>query len=385
MKILFPIAIALLACCASGCATKSTKEKEAPEYPTLTVDLTDRTLMSDYAASVTGRQTVEIRPQIDGLLTDILVRDGAPVSIGQVLFEIDPAQFQAAYDIAEANVLSAEAAVSTAQLVLDSNTELYQEEVISEFELNTAKNELAEAQAKLKLAKAELEKAATNLSYTQVKSPVNGVASMIPYRVGALVGPNITSPLVTVSDDNEVYAYFSMSENSLLDLISQYGSRSSAMEKMPEVEFRMSNGDLYPHKGRIDAVSGTINNSTGAVTFRAVFPNPDRWLRDGGTGSVIIPQTYEQCIVIPQSATYELQDRKFVYKVIDGKASSAEVTVLPQSNGKEYLVTSGLEEGDVIVSEGAGLIKEGTVVNPKAKPEAEAETAEADQTKSEQS
>ena len=216
-----------------------------------------------------------------------------------------------------------EAAVSTAQLVLDSNSELYQEKVISDFELNTARNELAEAKAKLKLANAELEKAATNLSYTKVKSPVNGVASMIPYRVGALVGSNIVTPLVTVSDDGEIYTYFSMAENQMLDMVHQYGSLKRAIDEMPEVEFRMSNGELYSHKGHIDAVSGTINNTTGAVSFRAVFPNPDRILRDGGTGTVIIPKKYESCIVIPQSATYELQDKNLFIR-------SLTVKLLPQ-------------------------------------------------------
>ena len=237
--------------------------------------------------------------------------------------------------------------------------------MISDFELNTAKNELAEANARLKLAKAELEKAATNLSYTQVKSPVSGVASMIPYRVGALVSPSVAQPLVTVSDDGEIYAYFSMSESQMLDMVQQYGSMKKAIEDMPEVEFRMSNGRMYPSKGHIDAVSGTINSSTGALSFRAVFPNPDRILRDGGTGTVIIPTAVKDCIVIPQGATYELQDKVFVYKVIDGKASSSEIKVLSQSNGKEYVVTEGLQPGDVIVSEGAGLIKEGTVINAK--------------------
>lgn len=347
----------------TSCKEKKPTEKLAGMYPTMEVELSDRTLHSDFAASITGRQTVEVRPQIDGMLTDICIKEGDPVRRGQVLFEIDPAQFQAAYDIAQANVHSAEAAVSTAQLVLESNKELYKEQVISDFELSTAKNELSEATAKLNLAKAELDKAATNLSYTKVKSPVNGVASMIPYRVGALVSPNITSPLVTVSDDGEVYAYFSMSENQMLDMAGQYGSITKAIDDMPEVEFRMSNGHMYSVKGRIDAVSGTINNTTGAVTFRAVFDNSDRMLRDGGTGTVVIPADYKQCIVIPQSATYELQDKIFVYKVVDGKAASTEITVLPQSNGREYVVTSGLQAGDVIVSEGAGLLKEGTVIN----------------------
>ena len=353
------IFIALLLCSCSG---KEATRMDTESYPTQVIKPADRTLMRDYAATITGRQTVDVRPQIEGVITRICIKEGDKVYRGQVLFEIDHSKFHAAYDIAQANVHSAEASVSTAKLVLESNTDLYKEQVISDFELNTAKNELAEANARLKLANAELEKAATNLSYTKVRSPVNGVASMIPYRVGALVNPSITQRLVTVSDDGEIYAYFSMSENSMLNLVQEYGSLSKAIDEMPDVEFRMSNGQMYTVKGRIDAVSGTINNSTGAVTFRAVFKNDDRILRDGGTGTVIIPSVHEGCIVIPQGATYELQDKIFVYKVIDNKASSSEIKVLPDNNGKEYVVTEGLTEGDVIISDGAGLIKEGTVV-----------------------
>jgi len=350
---------------AVSCTGNKADSKPEVSYPVMTVKPADRTLKSNFAALVTGCQTVEIRPQVSGILTRICIREGDVVRKGQILFEIDPAQFQAAYDIAGANVLSAEAAVSTAKLVLESNTELYAEKVISEFELNTARNELAEAEARLKLAKAELEKADTNLSYTKVKSPVDGVASMIPYRVGALVSSNIPNPLVTVSDDAEIYAYFSMAENQMLDLTEQYGTMHNAIREMPEVEFRMSNGNIYPVKGHIDAVSGTINSNTGAVSLRAVFPNPDRILRDGSTGTVIIPSEHTGCIVVPQGATYELQDKVFVYKVIDGKASSSEITVLPYSDGKEYVVTGGLAEGEVIVADGAGLMKEGTVINAK--------------------
>lgn len=334
-------------------------------YPTMKIERSDRSLSTNYAASVTGCQTVEIRPQVSGILTEICIKEGDAVSKGQTLFEIEPAQFQAAYDIALANVHSAEASVSTAQLVLDSNMELYEEKVISDFELNTARNDLAEAKAKLNLAKAELDKATTNLSYTQVKSPVNGVASMIPYRVGALVSSSITEPLVTVSDDGRVYAYFSMAENDMLELVRQYGSLDEAIREMPEVEFQMNNREIYPHKGHIDAVSGTINSSTGAISFRAVFPNPGRLLRDGGTGAVIIPSDYKDCIVVPKEATYELQDKIFVYKVVDNKATSTEIKVFPNSDGREYIVAEGLTPGDVIVASGAGLIKEGTVVNAK--------------------
>ena len=236
---------------------------------------------------------------------------------------------------------------------------------MSEFDLMTAQNDLTEAEARLALCKAEEVNASNNLSYTEVRSPVNGVASMIPYRVGALVSSNITQPLVTVSDDSRVYAYFSMAENQMLDMVKQYGSLDNAIRQMPEVELIMSNGDKYEYTGKINAISGTISESTGAVSIRAVFNNRHHLLRNGGSGTIIIPSTLKDCIVIPQSATFELQDRIFAYKVVDGKATSVEIRVAPQNNGKEFIVEEGLEVGDIIVAKGAGLLKEGTPIKSK--------------------
>ena len=237
--------------------------------------------------------------------------------------------------------------------------------MVSEFDITTAQNELKAAQAQLALAKAEEVSARNNLSFTEVRSPVNGVASMIPYRVGSLVSSTIDEPLVTVSDDSEVYVYFSMAERQVQNLIQKYGSLQGAIRQMPEVELQMSNGNIYAHKGRIDAVSGTIGNTTGAVSLRAVFPNPDRLLREGGSGTVVIPSFVEDCIVIPQAATFELQDRILVYKVVNGVATSQEITVRDQNNGSEYIVEAGLNVGDSIISEGAGLVREGTVVRAR--------------------
>ncbi|MBQ1964828.1 MAG: efflux RND transporter periplasmic adaptor subunit, partial [Tidjanibacter sp.] len=296
----------LLASCAPKSAPTATIEKA---YKVLEVSASDRVLKTGYPASISGCQTVEIRPQVSGMITDILINEGDFVTKGQVLFVIDQTPYKAAYEIAVANVKSAEAGLSTAQLILDSNKALFEEGVVSEFDLMTSRNDLAEAEASLALAKANETNAANNLSYTEVRSPVNGVASMIPYRVGALVSSNIATPLVTVSDDSEVYAYFSMAENQMLDLIMQYGSLREAIRKLPEVELVMSNGRTYPHKGRINAVSGTISETTGAVSLRATFPNAQRLLRNGGSGTVVIPQVRHNCIVIPQAATYELQDR----------------------------------------------------------------------------
>ena len=355
-------------------ACHQTQEKSTQKenyYETMEVTRSDRTLTTGYSAAISGVQTVEIRPQISGMITDILIEEGESVTKGQVLFVIDQTPYKAAYEIAVANVKSAEAALSTAKLILESNKDLYEQDVVSEFDLMTAQNDLVEAEAKLALCKAEEVNASNNLSYTEVRSPVNGVASMIPYRVGALVNSNIAQPLVTVSDDSRVYAYFSMAENQMLDMVQQYGSLNNAIRQMPEVELIMSNGDKYEHTGKINAISGTISESTGAVSIRAVFNNRNHLLRNGGSGTIIIPMTLKNCIVIPQAATYELQDRVFVYKVVDGKASATEIHISPQNNGVEYIVEDGLEVGDVIVAEGAGLIKEGTTIRSKSEKEAE--------------
>ena len=359
---------ALISCAIALASCNQPKTQTAVKenyYETMEVTLSDRTLTTGYSAAISGVQTVEIRPQVSGMITDILIEEGESVTKGQVLFVIDQTPYKAAYEIAVANVKSAEAALSTAKLILDSNKNLYEQDVVSEFDLMTAKNDLIEAEARLALCKAEEVNASNNLSYTEVRSPVNGVASMIPYRVGALVNSSIVQPLVTVSDDSSVYAYFSMAENQMLDMVQQYGSLNNAIRQMPEVELVMSNGQVYEHKGKINAISGTISESTGSVSIRAVFNNRNHLLRNGGSGSIIIPSEHKNCIVIPKTATYELQDRIFVYRVINGKASSTEIKVSPQSNGKEYIVLNGLSIGDIIISEGAGLIKEGTAIKFK--------------------
>ena len=186
---------------------------------------------------------------------------------------------------------------------------------------------------------------------------------MIPYRVGALVNSSITEPLVTVSDDAEVYAYFSMSENQILDLLQQYGSLQKAKELMPEVELLLSNGKPYNRRGKIDAISGTVDEGTGAISLRAAFANPDGLLRNGGSASVVVPTVYKNSLVIPQSATYELQNKVFVWKVVDGKTQSAPITVYKYNDGQNYIVLSGLTAGDVIIAEGAGLLHEGIAVD----------------------
>lgn len=331
-------------------------------YKTTTVESGNRILNQDYTATISGRQSVEIRPQVSGTITKVCIAEGSKVKKGQVLFIIDQVPYQAALQTALANVKSAEAAVATAKMTADSKAELFKENVVSDFDLQMARNALLEAEAALAQAKANEVNARNNLSYTEVKSPVDGVASMLPYRVGALVSPSITTPLITVSDDKEVYAYFSMTENQILSMIGKSGTLEKALQEMPEVELRLNNGQIYSHKGIIDAISGTIEQGTGAIVVRATFPNQEQMLRNGSSGEIIYPHEIENKIVIPQEATFEIQDKVFVYRIVDGKATSVQVQVYPINDGKEYVVENGLNIGDVIIAEGAGLVREGTPV-----------------------
>lgn len=357
--------IYLMLCCFSLFISCDNQQKDMPseKYKTLTVTKSNQTLQSEYPAILRGRQAVEVRPQVSGTITKICIKEGDIVHKGQVLFIIDQVPYKAALETALANVKSAEAKLRTARLTANSKEELYKEKVISDFDRQTAINQQLEAEAALAQAKAEETNARNSLSYTEVKSPVDGVASMIPYRVGALVSSSITEPLVTVSDDSDIYAYFSMAENQMLDLISQYGSLEEACNNMPAVSLTLSNGKEYAEQGRIDAISGTVDPGTGGVTLRAVFPNQGHLLRNGGSGVISVPTEYSNCIIIPQSATYELQNKIFTWKVVDGKTQSTPISVYKYNDGKTYIVLSGLKPGDVIIAEGAGLIREGTPVN----------------------
>lgn len=355
------ILISILTVCVSCKERPSTPT--GSNYKTLNVTLSDRTLYSNFPATIQGKQDVGIYPQISGLITEVCIKEGATVKKGQTLFIIDQTPYKAALETAKANVESAEANVATAQMTADSKEELFRENVVSRFDLQTALNSLRSAKASLAQACAELTNARNNLSYTEIKSPVDGTAGMSSYRIGTLVSPSLSSPMISVSDNGEMYVYFSMTEKQILALLRQNGSLTDVLEAMPQVGLLLSDGSEYPEKGRIDAISGIIDASTGAVTLRAVFPNPKHILRSGGTGNIRFPYEKKDCIVIPQSATYELQDKMFVYKVVDGKTKSTQVSVFGINNGKEYIVESGLKAGDVIIAEGAGLLRDGISVN----------------------
>ena len=337
------------------------QQAQASVYPVLKLAPEDRTLSESYTAVIEGKQYVEVRPQVSGIITDVLVKEGANVRKGETLFIIDTIPYAAAYKQALAAVASAEAQEATAGLNLKGSEELYKQKVISDFELQTARNSYNTAVANLANAKAQEASAANNLSFTRVKSPVNGSAGMTSVRVGAIVTA-MGESLINVSDNSQMYVYFSLPEKEVLSLTAQYGSIEKTLAAYPEVSLTLNDGSLYGHTGKIDVISGIVDKTTGTVRMRAVFNNPEGRLMSGASANIIIPYVRENCLVIPQGATYEIQDKIFAYKVVDGKAVSTQIQVFKVNDGKEYIVEEGLQEGDVIVARGAGLLKEGTPI-----------------------
>lgn len=360
---------------ASGCG-QAPATMAPGQYAVLTVATTDREIPTNYSATIRGRQDIDIYPQVSGTISELCVTEGESVTKDQTLFIIDQVPYKAALQTAEANVAAAKAGVATAQLVYDSKKELYAKKVVSKFDLATAKNSLLTAQAQLAQAEAQRVNAANNLSYTVVKAPSNGVVGTLPFRVGALVGPS--AKLTTVSDSSEMYVYFSMTENRLLELARRYGSIDNTLKNMPDVRLLLNDGSLYDQAGRVESISGVIDMTTGTVQLRAVFPNKNGLLHSGGSGNIVLPAIFRDCIVVPQNATFEIQDKVYVYKVVDGKAVSSMIDVEKISNGREYIVKSGLTPGETIVAEGVGLLREGTPIvakqAPTARPNAETAT-----------
>ena len=372
MKQTFVKAAVWASCLAAVACGQAPTAMGPGEYAVMTVASTDREIPTNYSATIRGRQDIDIYPQVSGTIWQLCVNEGQSVTKGQTLFIIDQVPYKAALKTAEANVAAAEASVATAQLTYDSKKELFARNVVSQYDLSTAENSLLTAKAQLAQAEAQQVNAANNLSYTVVKAPSNGVVGTLPYRVGALVRASMPQPLTTVSDNSTMYVYFSMTENQLLNLTRRYGSINETIKNMPDVQLQLNDGSMYDQKGRVESISGVIDTSTGSVSLRAAFPNPNGLLHSGGSGNVVLTNTFKDCIVVPQAATFEIQDKVFAYKVQDGKAVAAPLSVETISNGQEYIVKSGLVPGDVIVTEGVGLMREGTPIRPKGEAAAAA-------------
>ena len=302
---------------------------------------------------------VRIYPQVGGTIQQICVTEGQAVRKGETLFVIDQVPYQAALNTAQASLKAAQASEATAAMNYESKKKLFQEKVVSDFDLQVTYNTLLSAKAQVAQAEAQVTNAKNNLSYTVVKAPADGVVGNLPYRQGALVSAQLPQPLTTVSDNSQMWVYFSMSERDLLSIVRQSGSMAEAIKNMPEVTLTLVDGSEYEKKGRVESVSGVVSTTTGSVQLRAVFDNADGILHSGSTGNVVIPTVYKQVLVIPATAAVQTQDYFRVFLVNkDGIANGKVIRVNDHKVGNQFIVTEGLSGGEEIVAEGAGMVKE---------------------------
>lgn len=366
----------------AGCGQKQ-QSLPAANFKTMKVEAKTVTLESKYSATIRGRQDIDVYPQVGGTLQALRVTEGQKVKKGQVMFVIDQVPYIAALNTAKAALEAATSAVTTAQsaeatakLSYESKKALHEQKVVSDFDLQTARNSWQSAQAQVKSAqaqvaqaKAQLVNAQNSLSYTEVKSPADGVVGTLPFRQGALVGPSMPVALTTVSDNSQMYVYFSVNEARLLEMTRESGSIDSAIMKMPDVKLQLVDGTMYGTTGRVESVSGVVDRSTGSVQMRAAFDNAQGLLHSGSTGNVIMPVEMKDCLVIPSTATVQAQDKFRVYVVDkDGIAKERIVKLHPQTVDDERIVLSDLKAGEEIVSEGAGMVKEGQKVKGNPEP-----------------
>ena len=331
------------------------------EFPVEEVKVSSTEMQTTYPATIYGIQDVEIRPKLSGFLTQINVTEGQTVQAGQVLFVIDNETYQATVRQAQASVNTAQSAVNTAKLTYDNSQQLFDNRVIGEYELQTAENSYKSAQAQLAQAQAALASARENLSFCYVKSPATGVVGTLPFKKGALV--SASNVLTHVSDISQMEVYFSMTEKDMLAMAKSDGG--NGVDQFPALRLQLADGTIYGYDGHVTTISGVIDQATGTAQLKARFPNPDKLLKSGGSGTIVIPRTSSDAIIIPQSVVSEVQNKKFVYLLSDSnKVAYTEITVDPQNDGNNYIVTSGLKVGDKYVTNGITKLQDQMEIVP---------------------
>ena len=341
------------------------------EYPVTTVGTSQADMQTTYPATIKGVQDVEIRPKVQGFITQINVKEGQTVGAGQVLFVIDNETATQQVRQAQAAVNTAQQQCNTAKLTYENTQKLHQNRVIGDYELQTSQNsyEVAQAQAQLATAKEQL-------SYCYVKSPAAGVVGTLPFKKGTLV--NSSNTLTTVSNNSSMEVYFSVTEKAAMQL------QAAGLQSLPSVKLQLADGSIYNHEGTVTKMSGVIDQTTGSVQLIALFQNPERVLKSGGAGTIIIPRQTTNAIIIPQSCVSEVQDKKFIYLVgSDNKVKYSEIKVDPQNDGMNFIVTEGLKPGDKYVTNGITKLSDGMEIKPitperyeqKIKEQAKAMTA----------
>ena len=358
--LMFAAASMLLASCGGGGGRPSFGDNE---FPVVTVGTSSTTMQSTYPANIKGVQDVEIHPKVQGFITQINVKEGQTVSAGQVLFVLDNVTYQAQVRQAQAQVNTATASLNTAKLTYENSQKLHASGVIGDYELQSSKNSYESAVAGLAAAQASLASAKEMLSFCYVKSPAAGVVGSLPFKVGTLV--SAANTLTTVSNISSMEVYFSMTEKDMLAMGKNAGGLTGAIDAMPAVKLKLADGTEYGQEGRVTKMSGVIDAATGSVQIIAVFPNPEKVLKSGGSGAIIIPKSNTDAIIIPQGCVSEVQDKKFVYILDkDNKVKYTEIKVDPQNDGNNYIVTEGLKTGDKYVTNGITKLSDGMEIVP---------------------
>lgn len=358
--LMFAAAAVMFASCGGGGGRPTFGDNE---YPVVTVGTSSTQMQTTYPATIKGVQDVQICPKVQGFITQINVKEGQTVGAGQVLFVLDNATYQAQVRQSQASVNTAQAACNTAKLSYENAKKLFENKVIGDFELQSATNSYESAKASLSLAQAGLASAKEMLSFCYVKSPASGVVGTLPFKKGALV--NTASVLTTVSNNSQMEVYFSLTEKDALAMSQAEGGQKAALGAMPNVKLQLADGSVYAHEGKVTKMSGVIDPATGSIQVIALFPNPERMLKSGGSGAIIIPKSNSDAIVIPQACVSEVQNKKFVYTLgKDNKVKYTEIKVDPQNDGNNYIVTDGLKVGDKYVTNGITKLTDGMEIVP---------------------
>jgi membrane fusion protein, multidrug efflux system len=361
-------AVILYACNSSSGNEGGGGYQQPPQIlPVLIVSSTPATTYQEYSASLEGSKDIEIRPQVEGYLEKIYVDEGAQVRKGQPLFQINSRPYREQLNNAKASLAAAKANLATAEINVSKLTPLVQNNVISDVQLRTAKTAYDAAAANVAQAQAMVSNAQINLGYALIKAPVDGYVGRIPFKTGSLVGMSTVEPLTVVSEIKEVYAYFSLSENDFIKFKNQFAGNTveEKIKKIPPVELVLSDGSIYKQKGKVQTVTGQFDNSIGAISFRATFPNTDRLLRSGNTGKVRIPNVLTNALVVPQEATFEIQDKVFVFALGDSNKVASKPIVVSGKTATYYFVESGVQAGEKIVFSGIGNLRDGMVIVPQ--------------------
>jgi membrane fusion protein (multidrug efflux system) len=366
----FLIVILLTALSFFSCKKKNNgpPPEQVRDYTVMTLSPQTVTTHQDFPATMEGQEVIEIRPMINGYLDQILVNEGERVKKGQLLFRIRNPMYEQEVITAQASINKAQADVNASEIEIEKIRPLVEKQIVSEYRLKSAELRLESDKAALAQSNAALSNARSNLAYTGIRSPMNGIIGTIPYKTGALVSSNSMQALTTLSNIDNVIAYFSWNEKQLLDFLSHSPGITieEKIKNMPPAKLILSNASEYNKEGRIELASGLITTETGSATFKAIFPNPQGIIRSGSSATVRIPEVRDSVFVIPQSATWELQNKYFAYAVgADNKVSAVSFNPVPSDDGKSFLVSDGFKAGDRIVIEGVNSLKDGARINPK--------------------